>query len=732
MSVSYPSGKSRFPSSLLRTGMALVVAFTLVACGGEDDPPWKGMDWVEGVGWVAPGGTSGYSWVEGQGWVYWAASGGVGSGPGAGSQAVACKDYDGNPMMVNPKTITINNNSDIETIYPVVATSSNEVNEWVQACLRTTEPYPTKLVYKLYVNEGKGIPPGSSATITLPLYSEISAGNYITWWNGGRMMLADKNDQLRNKDDTKVDTPASVSCYGEGVGCDLTTYSSTNQFPENIYGQLSEFTFGDSILTAGQSTRLLKPENVGYNISYVDHVYMPVAIAPRGNPYIGYSGSVQPAAQFRSKLEEFLGVNGSASPALGQGWPVYNLHKVKLPGGYNIFAQRTGTLHPDDDVPVKPSGTNPPVLTVWSCMQGQCTDAEKKSLRYGEAVQRIQNLWGSCVSWDGENISGYVTEQVVCPQEMKDKMTAIKQFFMENHKNYLKITADGQCKSKTPVKPSFNYWEAMMHIYGWVPFNEGCNANLNALAGTSIPGWDHSKLQSMYINDMQYNYQQAEVIANPKLTFNPYVKLIHDGLQMNAYGFSVDDAVGFMSELGDGLVFTVGGPRGLENQKQFNDADGFSVAIGVPAILDGRANKPLIKKYGVCSLNQSASDPNCLDDKQDVFMPGNSQIAGFKVGSVESYPVKVRFTDVDDNVYTFIVKEKFAACTQSMPVSACPSNKPSIFDKQDPQTCSVTNSKGETHAKSHDWCVNANPNQQREKQLTKNYLSFPVPVGYAL
>src|SRR5690606_33545931 len=148
-------------------------------------------------------------------------------------------------------------------------------------------------------------------------------------------------------------------------------------------------------------------------------------------------------------------------------------------------------------------------------------------------------------------------------------------------------------------------------IYGWVPFNEGCGAAANALADTRIPGWDHAKAQSMYIHELQYNHQQAEVQGNPKLLFNPYVQLIHDKLDMNAYGFSVDDAVGFMSELGNGLIFTVGGPAGLENQRQFNYADGFSLAIGVPKSLDGHASKPLIKKYGVCVINQHADDLNC-------------------------------------------------------------------------------------------------------------------------
>ena len=94
--------------------------------------------------------------------------------PGAGAPkgSVVCKDYDMQDVTVAPKTITIRNNAD-EQIYPVLSTSTNAENLWVQGCLRTTEALPTDVVYKLYVNDGQGIPPGSEVSITLPLYSEL-------------------------------------------------------------------------------------------------------------------------------------------------------------------------------------------------------------------------------------------------------------------------------------------------------------------------------------------------------------------------------------------------------------------------------------------------------------------------------------------------------------------------------------------------------------------------------
>ena len=684
--------------------LALALTLALTACGGDDDP----------ISGTPP----------------------PGSGDPAANKSIVCKDYDNQDVLVKPKTITIRNNSE-GPIYPVLATSMNLKNEWVMACQRTNELIATDAVYKLYVNDGQGIPPGSEVTLTLPLYSELSPGKYVTWWNGGRVLLADRNKRLRGSVDKPTNTPPSVDCKGTGTTCNLSTYTSPVQFQEDVFAQLSEYTFGDSIIPPGQSTRLLKPENVGYNISYVDHVYMPVAIGVRGNPYIGYSGSAKKLSDFRATLRSFVQPGN-----LGEGWPLYNMSELRLPGGYNIFAQRGGYLLEDPDVPVKPAdGKNPPVLTVLKCLEKDvdcATPEAQRNMQWGQAVQNIQDLWGSCVDWGSEDISQYTRKKYPqdcpAPQAMREELALIKDFFAQNHKQYLAMYANQQCvgdpegSRKIPAHVAeFKYWEAIKHIYGWVPFNEGCGADANPLAKTTVHGRDHAYVQTLYIEDLQYNYRQAAVQANPKLAFNPYVKLIHDDLGMSAYGFSVDDAVGFMSEQGDGLVFTVGGTEGLENDQAFNYADGFSLGLGVPLEIDGKLNIQMIKKYGVCSLGAEPADPNCEQNKQDMIMPVGRLVSGFRVGTVASYPLKVRFTDMEDNVYTVLVREKFAKCTG--PLSACPSNRAQIVDKA---ACSVITPQGTKHPQSDTWCANANPNQARdnEQAVVKNHLSYPKPVKW--
>jgi hypothetical protein len=92
------------------------------------------------------------------------------------------------------------------------------------------------------------------------------------------------------------------------------------------------------------------------------------------------------------------------------------------------------------------------------------------------------------------------------------------------------------------LRPTVRQTSEFLHDWG-AAFNEGCGADANPLGDTTIPGRDHTKIQALYIHDLQYNYRQAGFIANPELSFNPYVQLIHDDLELNAYGFSVDDAV---------------------------------------------------------------------------------------------------------------------------------------------------------------------------------------------
>jgi hypothetical protein len=94
---------------------------------------------------------------------------------------------------------------------------------------------------------------------------------------------------------------------------------------------------------------------------------------------------------------------------------------------------------------------------------------------------------------------------------------------------------------------------------------------------------------------------------------------------------------------------------------------------------------------------------------------------------VPSYPIKVRFTDLDDNRYTVFVKEPFAKCTGAL--ANCPDNREQIVDKTQ---CRVLKPNGDKHPKSDTWCNAVNPYQKRENDqaVVKSDLIYQDPVNY--
>jgi hypothetical protein len=520
-----------------------------------------------------------------------------------------------------------------------------------------------------------------------------------------------------------------VSCLAQGnTPCALTTYSNSAGEPkEPLYAQLTEFTFGSIPGPVTQPTvPLLRPALVGYNISYVDQVYLPVAMEPAANPYIGYSGSTVDLPTFAAKLKSFV-----TDPAsIGNDWTVYNMSELRLPATYNSFVQQGSLADANQaDIPVPwPGQANPPLLTVMSCINNPagCGAPPQQA---GQAVQRLNNLWASCVTWDPAD--GAPTGTETCPPEMKSDMQLMYAFFKQNYQSYLFDYSGPGCARTNPPVP-FNYDTILKHIYGWVPFNENCgNAGLNPLAATTVTfngtTYTHAQVQAKYIEDLQYNYLTQ---PDPNFVFNPYVKLIHEDLNMNAYGFSVDDAVGFMNEVGSGLIYTVGGSNGLPNPGKFSYQGGFSVVLG-PPIGYVKTEKPYLKSYGVCVYNSAKS--NCGTVAQDMAIDQSEQVSGFRVGTVTSYPIRVSFTDVENNVYSFDVSgdpndpSKAFSCTTGPGDQPCEPAKTSIVSN-----CIVTGS-NITPDMSAGWCRGANPNSaqdstSKDPQTVKNFLSFGPPL----
>ncbi|MFL6796059.1 MAG: FG-GAP-like repeat-containing protein [Xanthobacteraceae bacterium] len=487
------------------------------------------------------------------------------------------------------KKIRIFNNSP-GPLYVIIESGERPVDEWLQAQfnVQPNEPdrkYESSQVIRVYINGAQGIPPQGSAEITVPFYSRLSPGTdgtqanqFIDWWNGGRIYFYDDTLQiLKNYTLDSVQTIANPVTPGPCVG---PVKRSCNAQPAIFFrphadprgvglpatdrSQLMEFTFADAITAKGKPYTI-NLNGVGYNISSVDQVYLPVAMEALTEPagQVQYIGTVMPlgtvsdpasANSFRGRLAQFL----RDFP----GWPVYNYSadpfvvppppdRPRLPGAYNIFA----------------SSTN------------------KDLTAPGPTIQKMIDLYNTCKSSTAGICNNY--NQVI-------------NLFNRNYEEYLKL---GACAP--PIPPAQFENEILRRIYGWVPFQGTCGVKANDLLDTAKKlGLDFNKFQeNVYTKQLQYSKWDG----GTSFVFNPYVKLIHglNYLNMAAYAYSVDDAIGFQSYPGVGLIITYAGDTGLDNKTPLDRTKRVVVSLGVE-----HQGVPEWDSVGFCSNDTSKNvDP---------------------------------------------------------------------------------------------------------------------------
>lgn len=553
---------------------------------------------------------------------------------------------------VPTKIIKIYNNTD-KTIYPLIETNTNSVDEWLQSYFGLCRSNVFQHVhnYRIYVNALDGVPQGKFVALKVPVFTKLTAGKdpvlgedkYINWWNGGRVKIYD-NLLTYEQDYNKEKDPAhlfstSITCADipNNVCQDVSVYEGLGALKDETPMQLTEYTFaGAPLKPGGNGLREWAIQDVDWDVSYVDSVYLPIAMGVMGNPFIGYTGTVMKVENFRDFMSQFL-----EPGSVGQGWSKYIIPGnkdgaiIKLPGTYNYML---GVLN----------------KTV--------TPRTKDSPLYN-----IQRLWKSCFQAGSPSPQYYDfaflndVPNVSCTNPMKQDMWKVQEFFLQNFQQYKNdATCNYQKFIQTLKDQNMPLRQVVLaRIYGWVPFNDYCKGQsaANALCKTSTDRSDpaiknpnpnictkqYHHAHKIY-RDLQYSYtgdKYGEV--DKQHNFNPYVELIHgkNFLNMDGYAFSIDDAVGNMQEAGTGLIISVGGPMGLENASPFNPKKAITVTLGNP-----QKGRPTWKKYGACPAAQS----DCM---ASLNIPVGS--TSFKLGTIKSFPLKVIITDSANRIYQFVI-----------------------------------------------------------------------------
>ena len=470
---------------------------------------------------------------------------------------------------VPTKTITFYNNSNIETLYPVIQApiingptlkGKKVVRDlWMQAQFDVSDlddrVFNTTLLYKIYVNKVHGILPHHSVTIQIPFYTELlpvteadlgkKDDQFVDWWNAMRVFVFDGHDAVQAAYDYSVSRKGEVippipvipvagatlpSCGIASTDCEpLVIKGYVNGFPSSVPAQLVEYTFGAA--EGPPLAKILKIDRtiVNYNISGVDQVYLPAAIGAHGNssPANTYLGSTEPLAAFRSGLHKFADH--------GALWPVY------VPAYYDAKHPTQPLIEPAPGHKAYPLPQIPSTNTVYAesfrdpppAPPVLSSDTLQGIGELGEVGQDTLNLWNRCTTTTAG--SGATCREI----------KSVNDFFIADYR---------ACFPGEELPPAHEF---LRDVYGWVQFQK-CATPLAKAKG-------YVEAIETYCT-LQYNFFDHAVRAED--VFNPYVALVHKTLASNAYAFSIDDAVSFKSIPGDGVIITIAGEHGLQNKTQ--------------------------------------------------------------------------------------------------------------------------------------------------------------------
>jgi hypothetical protein len=552
------------------------------------------------------------------------------------------------------KVITFYNNTG-GPIFAVIQAGIQNPDPWLQALFNdNTQTYAETHYSRAYINPVNGIPSKGHVSVTVPWYSKLTndVDQYADWYNGCRIYFFDSAEALQAAHKADQNSPLSVTAGSPVVSCPDCTepvaiFKDTLAIPPNIPFQLVEYTFAD-IDTVGKP--FIRDLNVGYNISYLDQIYLPLALEPcRTEPCdspdpsaFGYLGTTQALDDFRSTLTKFSNT---------EGWPRYNAplddaKRPRLPGTYNVLVDRVNVIEKQ-----QPSEFTPP----------------------GLSVKNLMDQWALCTS-NNANANN-------CPEFQTYR--EIDNFFKTNYNAYRVANTTTECTQGAPYYPdpaTLTTLNIMPYVYGWVPFNSGCGPAFNSLKGD--PSFDQALFD--YIHILQYNYRTVKL---KQQRFNPFVNLVHGQLGANGYAYSVDDAISFENHPGEGLIIAIGGANGLPNPQPVVPPPDYTTDFQVNLGDSKAQNRPLWKSYGVCKdvadTDFPPLPPNATVDAPKIIV----DTATYKISPTN--PCTITVTDASNSKYQFTIK---------MAVPWPTYTKLTGFD---PNVLTCVN-------KTDDWCTNIN------------------------
>ncbi|MEJ8571727.1 hypothetical protein [Microbaculum marinum] len=650
-----------------------------------------------------------------------AAAGGVAANPGsAGAADGVCADDGGRFPRECTKEIRVYNNT-ARPIWIILQGSiqltdavSCTVKEkgggdaWLQSALGVMDDcLAVKNDYYIFVNPSAGLGKGEFVSIDLPWWSkrtDNAPDRYIDWWRGARVIIFDDRTALKEIYDKFNDGPEIEFANGSpqpSCNKDMKDNSCNRLLIHQVSPglgiaphlpfQLNEFTFADVCKVTSQGEFLKNCKeiygggfidfNQNYNVSNVDQVYLPLAMEPVRDPAdVGYMGTVMTVKRFRKQLAAFTNADQGPDKLV---WPVYN---------------NPGDMYPKAGIRV-PSAQS---VLAFYMDPWRFPDGKNLGLIPSDPPNRVDHMlkqWEDCTR----------KKVTSCTETQASYYKAVNEVFLANYENYVDTCPDKKIPeflkpvSQNPPMPKLTAY--LTFIYGWVPFNVACSNGELPVAGDTPPA---SRSVIDYFA-MQYNFE--ELRGRERQWFNPYTQLIHDdfksgGLDASAYAFSIDDHASFLSNSGGklpgGLIFAVGGPKGLMNGKRHAPPvpQGYKwysyyIGLGKPA-----PNGPVWTRYGICKTEADTAFPT---EVRDGFVLGiDPALEG--IGPNNRCPVTL--VDSEGRKYRLVVKMARVPGTKLPQTPIWPAFEPSAGALFDPDVVGCPSKAGLVDPDA--WCNHAN------------------------
>lgn len=494
--------------------------------------------------------------------------------PNAASPDSVMSNYTSQLQGADTKTIALVNNTNA-MIYPVLRAYSS----------------PDGHEYRIYVghkDQNGHFMLGLPASTTPNVLSEVTVTVPSQLWNAGQVEIFNVPPAIPTLNTSPSDSTAlyAIDTSPQSTNDGDLIYRNNTALGFNLDSayQLVEYTIGNNF--------------VDYDVSYVDHLYMPVALEVNGGT-IGYIGSDLSLQTMQNQIQNFVAgqyTNGYFSNETDIGWPSFYNPEIagtytKIPAAYNIFALANSFSTFDsskmmlqvNQINSSENAVLNGVVNRWlgwvSNYQGAIPAGAAPYGGYFAATCGNDN---TCTAFADTvtHIWNLAQQQFpnLTPPQLVEKILGYD--FPANFDD----GADDQPQPIYPDNP-----------------NAFRDAVKSVLRGVPYPYWNYGESQWYPNPNATVNGQD-----NPSQKYNldPIVWFVHQDLGMAGYGFSIDDDIGNVEVPGNGFTIAVGGLAGLQNKNIYNPTTQQAILIGSGTTIGSGWTSMTSTNLGNCQLNQ--------------------------------------------------------------------------------------------------------------------------------